>query len=125
MRKHMFFATRASYEPVHLAPEGLVLMGLRPKRSPVFDWEGAEPAKGHKRQLTVRQHPFDQPRAVELNAWKALVIDSCDGVRTAQTVFAMPEVHAGIPGATLEQKLDSYGSFMEQMAATGVLLFDL
>jgi hypothetical protein len=125
MRTHMFFATRTSYQPVHVAPEGLVLMALRPKRSPVFDWEGAREAKGHKRELVVRRHPFDPPRAVELSAWKALVVGHCDGDRTAEAIFAMPDVRANVPGPTLDEKLDSYGRFMEQMAALGVLLFDL
>ena len=126
MRTHMFFATRTSYRPVHVAAEGLVLMALRPKRSPVFDWAGAQQAKGHKKQLVVRRHAFDRsPAGVELSSWKALVIGRCDGNRTADAIFASPEVTAGVPGTTLEETLDSYGRFMEQMAAIGVLLFDM
>ena len=125
MRKHAFFATRTSYQPVHVAPEGLVLMALRPKRSPVFDWEGAQQEKGNQGQLVVRRHAFDAVRAVELSAWKALVVGLCGGDRTTEAIFAMPEVRANVPGPTLGEKLDSYGRFMEQMAAIGLLLFDL
>jgi len=126
MRTHMFFATRASYLPVHIAPEGLVLMALRPKRSPVFDWEGAKRAKGDKRPLVVRRHAFDpSPGGVELSPWKVLVIGHCNGGRTAEAIFTTPEVLAGVPGTTLEEKLESYGRFMEQMATFGMLLFDM
>lgn len=126
MRTHMFFATRESYKPVHIAPEGLVLMALRPKRSPVFDWEGAQHSKGRKQQVVVRRHAFDpSPAGVELSSWKALVIGYCNGDRTAEAIFTTPEVLAGVPGPSLDEKLDSYGRFMEKMAAIGALMFDL
>jgi hypothetical protein len=125
MSRHTFFATRTSYQPVHVALEGLVLMALRPKRSPVFDWEGAQHPKGNKRQLVVRRRAFDTPLAVELSAWKTLVVGHCDGDRTAEAIFAMPDVRANVPGTNLDKKLDSYGRFMEQMAAFGLLMFDL
>jgi Methyltransferase domain len=127
MRKHMFFATRASYRPVRVAPEGLALMALRPKRSPLFDWENARTrGKRREQQFVVRQHPFDTTAiTAELSAWNAVVVRNCGGELTSAEVFDIPEVQAAVPGATPAEKLDSYGRFMERMASIRVLLFDL
>jgi hypothetical protein len=125
MRKHTLFATRASYEPVRLQPEGLAVLALYPKRSPLFDWQCTETrGKKHGKHVVVRQYAFDVPvRSVELNAWQARVVDRCDGGSTAFEVFEQPDIYTSVPGLTAEEKLQAYGRFMELMAAQGALLF--
>jgi 2-polyprenyl-3-methyl-5-hydroxy-6-metoxy-1,4-benzoquinol methylase len=124
MRKHTLFATRASYEPVRVQPEGLAVLALHPKRSPLFDWQRPEMrGKKHGKHVVVRQYAFDVPvRGVELNAWQARVVERCDGQPTAFEIFERPEIYTSIPGLTPEEKLSAYGAFMELMAAQGALL---
>jgi SAM-dependent methyltransferase len=126
MAKHLFFATRAAYQPARIDPEGLVLLAMRPKRSPMFAWDNVE-TRGKKRaqRLVVRQFVFDRrTRTIELGAWNARVLHYCDGERTAAEIFELPEVYTSIPGLTADEKLDTYGKFMELMAAQVVLLFE-
>jgi SAM-dependent methyltransferase len=127
MRKHLLFATRATYEPLRLPPVELAVLALRPKRSPLFDWERAKThGKKHGQRLIVREFAFDATvRTVELSAWQARALDYCTGERTAGDILALAEVYAGIPGVTQDDKLQSYGRFMELMAAQGALLFGM
>lgn len=126
MAKHLFFATRASYQPVHVEPEGLVLLALRPRRSPLYDWDRAE-RRRHKREerLVVREFSFDfQVRTIELSPWNTRVLDHCDGERTGLEVFQVPAVYASVPGATPDEKLETFGRFLEVMAQYMALLFE-
>src|SRR6266542_3084799 len=42
MRKHSFYATRSTYTPFHPLPAGELLLGLRPRLSPLFAWDSLE-----------------------------------------------------------------------------------
>jgi hypothetical protein len=64
-------------------------------------------------------------RTIELGAWNARVLHYCDGERTAEDIFLIPEVYTSVPGLNLEEKLEVYGQFLELMAAHTMLLFDL
>ncbi|HEY7067360.1 MAG TPA: methyltransferase [Chloroflexota bacterium] len=123
--KHMLFATHATYEPIRVQPEGLAVLALRPKRSPLFDWDRVELHDDEQGpRLVVRQYAFDATvRSVELSPWQARVVEQCDGSRDALAIIEHPEVYASIPGESADEKLHAYGRFLEHMAAQTALLF--
>jgi len=125
MRKHMLCATRAGYEPFHPIPTGLVLLALRPRRSPLWCWSTIEfVGKKHRKQLRLmEQHVSEKySRQFDFAPWQMSVVNECDGIRTAHEVFCSPQVQEVIPGADPDEKLQRFGEMLETLAALEIIL---
>lgn len=136
MSRHSFFATRATYRPLRLTAAGMTLMQMRPRRSPLFRWEALRPDRARD---STRKPPSRAPRGgtlterdvgpltrtFELESWILQILDRCDGERTAQQIFELPEVLAAVAGTTPAAKLKRYGQIMELFGREEVLLFKI
>ncbi len=134
--QHTFFATRPSYQPMRLATKGLPLLAQRGRRSPLMNWpQGLRPGTGVGAANTPRSAPLGQVivedlpydafvRRFDLDGWNLDVVASCDGALTGWQVFDLPHVQAGLPGATRDEKLELFGTFLQDLATHELLLFE-
>jgi hypothetical protein len=125
MRKHGLYATRDGYVPYQPTPSGLVLLALRPRRSPLYGWGSIETVgkKRHKQLRLTEQHVSEEySREFDFAPWQISVVTECDGIRTAMEVFSLPHVQHMIPGADLDDKFRRFGELLEILADQEVIL---
>jgi SAM-dependent methyltransferase len=125
MPKHSFYATHAAYVPYHPRPEGLVVLAMKPSRSPFFAWNDLEKTSKKGRQLTrLAERPVSDTctRSFEFSPWNMSVLAECDGHRTALDIFSLLNIQKVIPGNTSDEKLQLFGELMELLAGQEVVL---
>jgi 2-polyprenyl-3-methyl-5-hydroxy-6-metoxy-1,4-benzoquinol methylase len=126
--KHAVYATRATYAPWQPTPSGLVLLALRPRRSPLFNWSavdvvGVEPH--HQFRLTEYRLNDEYTREFDFSPWQMSVVGECDGVRTANEVFNLPRIRDVIPGENADAQLQRFGELLEVLPAGEVILCEI
>lgn len=127
MFKHQVYATRASYVPFRPTPSGLVLLAMRPRRSPLFNWQAVEViGKKRRRQLRLNEYQVSEgyTREFDFAPWQLSIVGECDGLRTAIEVFNLPVVQSLLPGTDPETKLQRFGELLEILADQEVILCD-
>jgi SAM-dependent methyltransferase len=125
MRKHWLCATRPDYTPFQPNPTGMVLLALRPRRSPLYNWGNVERVgKKGRQQLRLTEHVVsdEYSREFDFAPWQMSVVAECDGIRTAMEVFSLTQVQQVIPGADPDEKLQRFGSLLEILANQEVIL---
>jgi SAM-dependent methyltransferase len=125
MRKHGLYATREGYVPYQPTPSGLVLLALRPRRSPLYGWSSLERVgkKRHQQLRLTEQHVSEEySREFDFAPWQMSVVTECDGLRTAMEVFSLPHVQQMIPGADLDDRFRRFGELLEILADQEVIL---
>ena len=93
MFKHQVYATRATYVPFHPTPAGLILLAMRPRRSPLFRWDELRVVgKKQRKQFRLTEGAGSEAytREFDFAPWQLSIVGECDGLRTAMDVFNLP-----------------------------------
>ncbi len=127
MVKHEFYATRDTFEPVRIKPEGAILMAVRILRSPTWDWAAAREVRADDGSPTFELREWVASaggRLISLQPWQMELIQSFDGRLTALELFGQAGVNALIPGDDQDAKLRLYGNLLQMLVEQEVLLAD-
>jgi len=128
MRKHSFYATRSTYTPFHPLPAGELLLGLRPRLSPLFAWDSLEtPDPRNQNRVRVNERILSDhyTRNFDLERWNLAVLSECNGRRSALELFMLGSIQQAIPGRTVDDKLNVFSSLLQELAAQELIFCEL
>lgn len=127
MVKHEFYATRESFQPIRIKPEGALLMAMRVSRSPTWDWAAAQQVDSAEGDRTIELREWVSSsggRTIALQPWQMELTRHLDGQRTAIEVFGDADVRALVPGDSQDAQLRLYGNLLQMLVEHEVLLAD-
>jgi SAM-dependent methyltransferase len=127
MVKHEFYATRDAFTPIAIKAEGAILMGMRIKRSPTWNWASIleTPADGGPSTYQIKEWvSSDASHIVTLQKWQIDLVRRFDGQATALEVFKHRAVQKSIPGQDPDAKLRLYCAVVQTLVTTEMLLAD-